>query len=47
MTKTYGNLNDRKTYQCEKCKEWFRIKLTLDKHKCVKENYFKNQEEIK
>ncbi|KKN67328.1 hypothetical protein LCGC14_0461920 [marine sediment metagenome] len=26
--------NRKKIYQCPECKEWFRLKMSLDTHKC-------------
>lgn len=34
MTKKF---NRRRIYQCLKCKEWFRLKMTLNTHKCKKD----------
>ena len=31
MTKRF---NKKKIYQCPKCKEWFRLKMSLNLHKC-------------
>ena len=31
MTKKF---NRKKIYQCPDCKEWFRLKMTLNTHKC-------------
>lgn len=36
MTKIY---NKKKIYQCEDCKEWFRLKMALNTHKCKKKIY--------
>ncbi len=27
-------INKKKIYQCVDCKEWFRLKMALDTHKC-------------
>lgn len=28
------HLNKRRTYYCPKCKEWFRLKMSLNTHDC-------------
>ena len=34
--------NQKKTYQCPKCEEWFRLKLALLNHKCIEKPKRKN-----
>lgn len=35
--------NERKSYQCEDCKVWFRLEMVHRTHKCIKKHYNKNR----
>jgi len=33
--KSLNKYNERKTYQCPKCKKWFRLKTSFLNHDCI------------
>ena len=34
-------INNRKSYHCKDCREWFRLKLAFLQHKCLKKDQIK------